>query len=352
MPGTLQHQRAWQAQLGESVAALAWSPATDVLAAATLDGAVHLLDGPDGTPLARPARHRTDALTLAWSPDGARLASGGADGVVHLHAALGSTTTVETDGWVQALRWSPDGTRLAVAAGRSLLLLDPAGQLVRRWDGQPSTVTDVAWSRDGSRVACAAYGGLRWYTHTTPGPEPVRTLEWKGSLLVVRVSPDGRWIASGNQDASVHIWRLWSGQDAEMTGYPQKVDTLAFAATGRWMACGGAPEISLWDFRGSKGPIGRTPTMLDGHDEQVSALTFQNRGPLLASAGRDGGLALWDPARPDPLTRAVLPARITTLSWSADDQLLAAGTTGGAVEVLRAELPAAAGSRTPGAGRW
>lgn len=336
---------AWQVELDESVATLAWSPTVDLLAVATLDGGVHLLDGAQGTDVGGPARHGADALALAWSPDGSWLATGGADGRVHVTGRSGPAGggSAEVGGWVQALRWSRDGRHLAAAAGRSLVLLDRDARLVRRWDDQPSTVTDVAWSRDGSRVAAAAYGGLRWHQVTDPRPDPVRTFAWRGSLLVVEVSPDGRWVASGNQDSSVHVWRLWSGEDAEMTGYPQKVDTLAFSADGRTMACGGTTDISLWDFTGRTGPIGRAPAMLEGHDDQISALAFQPAGPLLASGDREGALAVWRPARartatapPAACYRHQLAGRVTGLSWSADGALLAAGSTDGTVTVLRA----------------
>lgn len=36
-----------------------------------------------------------------------------------------------------------------------------------------------------------------------------------GSGKTTLLNADGRWVASGNQDASVHVWRLWSGDDAE-----------------------------------------------------------------------------------------------------------------------------------------
>lgn len=328
MTALLQDGLRWSVALEESVAALA--PAGDRVAVATLDGAVTVLT--DGRPDVV-ARHDGGALSLAWSPDGTRLASGGVDGAVRLLGAGGT----DVGGWVHALAWSPDGSRLAVAAGRSLVLLGAHGELLHRWDDQSSTVTDVTWSRDGSRVAAAAYGGLRWYAAVSTSLEPVRTFDWKGSLLVVRVSPDGRWVASGNQDASVHVWRLWSGEDAEMTGYPEKVDALAFDRTSRWMACGGTDEISLWDFSG-KGPMGRGPRMLPGHDAQVSALDWQRDGDLLGSAGRDGGLAIWSPgpkgARTAPLVRADAGARVTAVRWAGPALLF--GTVEGRVGALEA----------------
>lgn len=340
---SLDRGTAWRAEVAESVAAASWSgalPAADaVLAVADLDGHLSLIDGRTGTVRAGRQQHPGGAYTLAWQPGQPLLASAGADGRVALHDLRRSAPRyVDVDEVVHALAWSRDGAHLAVAAGRSLLLLDPAGTVLRRWDGQPSTVTDLAWSRDGSRIAAAAYGGLRWYTVTSTSPDPVRTFAWKGSLLLARVSPDGRWVASGNQDASVHVWKLWSAQDAEMTGYPEKVDALAFDRTSRWMANGGCEQISLWDFSGC-GPMGRSPRMLPGHDEQVSALAWQPTGDVLASAGRDGGLALWAPGpkarHTDPLLRTQLPGRVTTLSWHPDGALIIAGTVTGDVVAVR-----------------
>lgn len=328
----------WSTTLSESVSALAVARSGEDVAVATLAGDVVTLDVEDGHLLTVGAGHSGGALYLAWSPDGSRLASGGVDGCVRMHgAAPADRVPTEVGGWVQELAWSPDGSRLAVAAGRSLVLLGAQGELLQRWDDQTSTVTDVASSRDSSRVAAAAYGGLRWYAAVSRSAAPVRTFDWRGSLLLVRVSPDGRWVASGNQDASVHVWRLWSGEDAEMTGYPEKVDALAFDRTSRWMACGGTSEISLWDFSG-RGPTGRRPRTLPGHEAQVSALHWQPRGDRLASGGRDGGLAIWQPGPKGTRTAAVARAdadgRVTSVRWAGPSLLF--GTVEGRVGALGA----------------
>lgn len=331
---------AWRTEVPESVSAIGWSADDARVAVADLGGQVTLLDGRDGVALDPGPTHDGGALALAWQPAGDVLATGGADGRVGL---LGTDREepryVEVGGWVQALRWSRSGTHLAVAAGHGLVLLDATGTVLARWDRQPSTVTDVVWSRDGSRVGCASYGGLRWFGVPIEGrpasPEPVRVFDWQGSLLLARVTPDGRWVASGNQDASVHVWRLWSGEDAEMAGYPEKVDTLAFDRTSRWMANGGTTEVHLWDFSG-RGPMGRSPRTLPGHDAQVSALAWQPTGDLLASAGRDGGMAVWapsgtGPARKQARARVDAGARVTGLAWSPDGARVVAGTVDGTV---------------------
>ena len=36
-------------------------------------------------------------------------------------------------------------------------------------------------------------------------------------------SPDGKYIATGDQDSTVHFWIMSTGDDLQMSGYPTKV---------------------------------------------------------------------------------------------------------------------------------
>ena len=70
----------------------------------------------------------------------------------------------------------------------------------------------------------------------------------------------------------------------------------------------------------------------------VRALAYQASGPLLASAGADGLVALWNPGKQKKaLAEKNLPSGITHVAWSPDDQHLACGTEDGTVVVLRAK---------------
>ncbi len=107
---------------------------------------------------------------------------------------------------------------------------------------------------------------------------------WKGSILTLAWSPDGRYLVHGDQDATVHFWVLASGKDYQMWGYPTKVRELAWDHTSRYLATGGGPVVVVWDYAG-KGPQSSKPLMLEAHEDFLSALAFQHTGPLLASGG-------------------------------------------------------------------
>lgn len=163
--------------------------------------------------------------------------------------------------------------------------------------------------------------------------KPVRTLAWQGSSLVARWSPSGRFIATGDQDATVHFWIVKTGQDLQMSGYPRKVRELAWSAKGRLLATGGGNEVTVWDCSG-RGPAGSRPLTLPGHEAVVTAIEFQRHGEWLASGGADGRVVLWSPSRARKLVGAIQMSPVSQLAWSPDDKDLAVGSATGAVSLI------------------
>jgi len=70
------------------------------------------------------------------------------------------------------------------------------------------------------------------------------------------------------------------------------------------------------------------------HRGAVSALAYRPDGRLLATAGDDGAIRLWDAAA-DDLIQALIAGghALASLSWSPDGRFLAAGTTGGKIQL-------------------
>jgi WD40 repeat protein len=172
-----------------------------------------------------------------------------------------------------------------------------------------------------------------------PTGQRVRTFAWKGSPLKLAWSPDGKVLAHGNQDATVHFWYAESGKDLQMSGYATKVRELAWDYSSRFLATGGGPIVCIWDCGGPQGPEGTKPQMLEGHEQNVTAVVYQSRGYLLASAGVDGRVLLWQPANKKSPRAGEFwfeGAEASSLAWSPDDKSVAAGSGAGAVAVLRA----------------
>ncbi|MBM3675670.1 MAG: WD40 repeat domain-containing protein [Actinobacteria bacterium] len=331
-PGAL--SPTWRVDLGEFVSTVAWSPDGTAAAAGSLSGAALLLSTRDGQVVQKLTDHPLGVLALSFSPASGRLAVGGQDGLLRIYDLATGLDTAHTCGaWVQALAWAPDGATVAAGAGRDLVVVADDGTERASWSDVPSTITSVAWATNGQRVAAGCYGGPRWYEPGAPGAT-AKVFDWKGSILTLAVAPNGKWLAAGNQDNSVHIWRLWSADDLQMSGYPAKVEAIAWDPTSRFLAVGSVGDVTIWDFSG-RGPRGSTPVVLDGFSRRVTVVRYQHRGRRLAAGSADGLIVVWEPARHTlPIQVVGTDDEVSALEWSPDDTRLLFGTASGDVGVI------------------
>ena len=331
----------WQLPLDDHIIALAWAPpAGKWLAAATVSGPIYLIDTTQGQIVRRFAGHGFGTMALAWHPNGFILASAGQDGKVRLWDVNSGEQTAALAGgaaWVEHIAWLPSHNKLrtpwlASSAGRTLRIWDETGNLQQEYPNHSSTIAHMQWHQPRNELALASYGVLT--VRNPDQPDTLRELPWKGSSLVIAWSPDGKYIATGDQDSTVHFWITATGQDLQMWGYPTKVRELAWDQTSRYLATGGSDTVIVWDC-GGKGPEGTTPRTLKGHEASLSVLAYQHKGALLASGGNDGLMMLWSPVQQQTaLCHWACPSPISQLHWLPDDRHLAVGTDGGMVELF------------------
>ncbi len=345
MPGVIEKQiparsldQFWLASLDESVISINWSADGEWLAAASASGSIYLFEQATGRCLQQWSGHDFGATQVAWHPQGLLLATAGQDGKVCLWDMAGSAEprefvrTLECGAdWVEHIAWSASGQYLATAAGRKLKLWDREGTPVRSYPDHPHTIAAVAWKKDSDELVSACYGQLQFWS-----PEERRshrTLEWKGSMLALAWSPDGRHLCHGNQDATVHFWVMKSGKELQMSGYPTKVRELSWDSSSRYLATGGGAAITVWDCSG-KGPARTRPAELRYHGRPVSKLAYGRSGGVLASGCAQGVLAVWTAGKEPELEAASsLSGAIMDLVWSPKDDFLAAGTADGSLAV-------------------
>jgi len=335
--------RRWRYSIDAPIAAIAPAPDGALLAIASIEGPITVLDALRGEALCTLAGHSGSTVALDWTPDAALLLSIGHDGLARFwDSRAGAERLAVQSGalWGERIVASPDNARIATAAGRHVRLWTRDGALVHAWPERASTVLDIAWRRGGkrTRLAAVSYGSVGLYDPAV-GTKAPRELRWKGSSLVLAWRPDGAFLVTGDQDASVHFWNVANGQDLMMAGYPRKVRELSWDASGRWLATGGGFQIIVWDCKSS--PEGTSPIVLEHHIVPLCALRYQRRGTLLAAASMDGGLSLWEPHQSENLLAEMPPEgfEVTAMAWSIDDRCLFVANEDGDVSAWEDQRP-------------
>jgi WD40 repeat protein len=312
------------AQFDEAVSVAAWAPDGAGLVAGTLGGEVALC-GRDGRVAVR-LDTAAPVLDVCWSPTGDMVAAGCEDGSLWLWAAGGEPRRHALGDAVEQLAWGASG--LAAATGDAVVVLDAAGTNRVDLAVPPGAALVVAWTGSGAGAALLAggVGGLREVLVGGSGGEA-----WpRAAVVALAVDPTTGVVAAGTLGGDVEIGRrgptLAVGRDA--------IAALSWSASGSRLAAVADGRLAVWALHAVDGTV-TGPRRLVGHGDWVTGAAFSPVGPLLASVGADGGLALWDPAQTvDPLERVELGGPLDALAWRPDGRALVAGSRDGLITVV------------------
>ncbi|MBY0525439.1 MAG: protein kinase [Gemmataceae bacterium] len=142
-------------------------------------------------------------------------------------------------------------------------------------------------------VGIAPDGSVRVCSLSGPKPQPWRLLRGHQAFVVaLAFSPDGKWLASGDERGAVLLWNLETAKE----GIPvatalNAIGALAFAPDGKTLAVGGvdgsAGDVRLMDVTAHP-PKQRTIKWTRAHTRAVTGLAFTPDGGRLASCSLDG----------------------------------------------------------------
>jgi uncharacterized protein with WD repeat len=205
-----------------------------------------------------------------------------------------------------------------------------------------STVTDLAWTPQGSLLAVATLDGIVFYDVDTR--QSVRTLYPSVSPLVdIAFSPLGSWLVSGSRQGSetagfISRLELWQGPNWKPRGVlydiPRAMSSLAFSPDGRALAAAFSSPVTeqngidIWDT--TVWQISETITT-----GQVLNIAFSPVGGLLAASPDLYALRIWDLGQREWLYRlpSSFSGAVNKLVFSPDGLTLASGHYDGAIRL-------------------
>ncbi|MGE4074745.1 MAG: WD40 repeat domain-containing protein [Reyranella sp.] len=317
------------------VAACAFNRDGTVVAFAMGDGRVRLLPADLGADLPEAAApvHGGVVLSLIADPSGDGFVSGGDDGRLLRHGRDGSTSEIGSykGKWIEHLAGHRSGL-VAAAVGRNAIVVKDGD--VRELGPHQSTVAGIDFSKDGSRIACAHYGGVTVWS-IGQATQPPRLFAWRGSHVALKWSSDGRFIATGTQENDIHVWRIAQATDMRMQGYPAKVKSLAWASDSRFLCTSAQPVFTAWPFAG-KGPEGKPPVQFGSEGAGLMTVVAALDTSHLVAGGYDSGeIQIGDVKnRQSMVVKLADGSPVTCLAWSPKASKLAVGNERGDLVVI------------------
>jgi RNA polymerase sigma factor (sigma-70 family) len=206
----------------------------------------------------------------------------------------------------------------------------------------------VAFTPDGRMLATASGyrdegGALILWDLTTGRRRVLRTDRY--GIRTVAFSPDGRTLAAAGWDRFVRLFEVATGKErvalrwqeespaGQEPWYQRLVSTVAFSPDGKILAsAGGDGQIKLWDVA-----RGQSLRALSGHGADVKGVAFFPDGKILASTSPDTTLKFWDVnTGKETASIQAHSGGAEGLAISPDGQTIATGGYGGLVKLWEA----------------
>ena len=245
------------------------------------------------------------------------------------------TLVVETDDPGVKVTIEGDGGIVITGAGPQEVRLKPGSYRVQATkDGKPARVDRdlVTVTRNGRQVVRISREIAPNMANAAPkkqllGPREVRRFEVDAQVYCLAISPDGRYMVSGGEDKSLHLWDVETGdQVRRFDGHEAPIHHVSMLYSGnvhRALSSGSDDRtVRLWDLDSGQ------ELRCFQHTATVLGTALSPDGRRALTASHENALRLWDVESGKELRRFDYkkPVAPRTVAFSPDSRYAVSGS--------------------------